>query len=63
MTPREERLAEALAVERIHGVASVAFIAGRVRDLAVAGDVAGVQRWREIAAAYDALNPEMRTSQ
>jgi len=63
MKPAEERLAEAMAVERIHGDKAVEFIASRVRDLAVAGDEAGVQRWREIAAAYDFLNPAERSTQ
>ncbi|UYY57101.1 DUF6961 family protein [Sphingomonas sp. S2-65] len=57
MTPEEKRLAEALAVERIHGDKAVEFIASPVRELALVGDEAGVERWREIAAAYDFLNP------
>lgn len=63
MTPQEERLAEALAVERMRGDKAVEFITSRVRDLALAGDEAGVQRWRDIAAVYDTLNPVERAEQ
>lgn len=55
MTPAEERLAEALAVERMHGDRAPLFVAERIGELAAAGDAAGVQRWREIAAQLDAL--------
>lgn len=63
MTSQEERLAEALAVERVHGVHAGEFITSRVRELALGGDQAGVQRWKEIAKAYSVLNPLLRTSQ
>ena len=36
--PQEERLAEALAVGRVHGKRSVEFMTRRGRDLALAGD-------------------------
>lgn len=63
MTPQEERLAEALWVERFYGDKAVEFIASRVRDLTTADDKAGVRRWREIAAAYDLINPAKRSTQ
>jgi transposase len=55
VTPERERWAEALAVERAHGSAAAAHIAHRVAVLAAQGDIAGVTRWRQIAARYDAL--------
>jgi hypothetical protein len=55
LTPDEERLAEALAVERMHGAGGPAFIAERIGALALAGDAAGVERWRAIAARYEQL--------
>jgi hypothetical protein len=55
LTPERERYAEALAVERIHGDQAPAFIAERIGALAMAGDQAGVQRWREIADRLDQL--------
>jgi hypothetical protein len=56
MTPDQERWAEALAVERMHGDDSPRFIAERIGELAIAGDWNGVERWREIAARYDQLH-------
>lgn len=50
MTLEEERWAEALAVVRTHGEEAVPHAAGRVAALSLAGDTAGVERWREIAA-------------
>lgn len=44
-------------MQRQHGDAAHAFIAGRVRGLVLAGDTAGVQRWREIASRVDQLQP------
>lgn len=55
MSPDEERLGEALAVERLHGAEGPEFIAERIGALALAGDVAGVERWRAIAAKYEQL--------
>jgi hypothetical protein len=55
MAPDEERMAEALAVERLHGANGAAFIAERIGDLALAGDFAGVERWKAIAARYEQL--------
>ena len=56
MTPERERLMEALAVERRHGDRAPAYIAERIGTLAAAGDLAGVERWREIAAQFDRLS-------
>jgi hypothetical protein len=55
MTPDEERWAEALAIERQHGAMAPVWIAERVGALALAGDLAGVARFREIAAKYEQL--------
>ena len=55
MTPDQERWAEALAVERQHGNNAPGFIAERVGALALAGDIRGVERWREIATKLDQL--------
>ncbi|WP_069064634.1 DUF6961 family protein [Sphingobium sp. RAC03] len=53
-----ERWAEALAVERQHGVAGGRFIAERIRHLALAGDEGGVARWLAIATRLDQLLDE-----
>jgi hypothetical protein len=42
-------------VERQHGEGAPAFIAERTGALALAGDVAGIARWNEIAARIDQL--------
>lgn len=55
MTPEQERWAEALAVDQRHGSMASAVIEERVRTLSLAGDEAGVARWREIAARHDQL--------
>lgn len=55
MTPADERLAEALAIERIHGDRAPVHIAERIGALALAGDEAGVARWKQIAANYETL--------
>ena len=55
MTPEEERLAEALAVERVHGEDAPDHVYERVKTLAEAGDMAGVRRWMEIADWLDRL--------
>ena len=57
MTPDEERLAEALAVERIHGDRALTFIYERVKALAEARDWDGVKRWMEIADWLQRLQP------
>lgn len=55
MSPDQERWAEALAVDRQHGAMAPAIIEERIRTLALAGDEAGVTRWREIAERYEQL--------
>lgn len=55
LTPQRERMAEAVAIERLHGDGAPAFIAGRIGALALAGDVAGVDRWKSIAAALQSI--------
>lgn len=55
MTPDQERWAEALAIERLHGADAPRWIAERVGALALAGDMAGVQRFRQIAERYEQL--------
>ena len=55
MTPEQELWACALLVERQHGEGTEAFIAERMRALACAGEMAGVERWRAIAARLDQM--------
>lgn len=55
MKPEEERWAEAVAIERQHGMMAPMWIAERIGALAMAGDLAGVARFREIAAKYEQL--------
>ena len=50
LTPEQERWAEALAVQRLQGQRAHVHVAERIGALALAGDAAGVQRWRDIAA-------------
>lgn len=49
MTPERELWACALLVERQHGDRAPLWIAERMGELALAGDMAGVERWRAIA--------------
>lgn len=55
MTQDQERWAEALAIERQHGENAPRFIAERIGALALAGDMEGVERWKEIAEARPTL--------
>ncbi len=55
MTPTNEHLAEALLVLKLHGEFAQAHVAERIGALALAGDAAGVERWREIAKAMDGV--------
>ena len=55
MTPEQERLAAALAIERIHGDGAPLFIAERLGAMALAGDAENLERWREIAVQLDRL--------
>ncbi len=49
MTPDQERWAEALAIERLHGDRAPVWVAERIGALALAGDAAGVERFQQIA--------------
>lgn len=51
MNPEEERLAEALVVERMYGELATAFVAERIGALALAGDAAGVSKITFFACA------------
>nr|WP_299857992.1 hypothetical protein [Sphingomonas bacterium] len=55
LTPEQARWAEALAVQRQHGESAPVFIAERVGALALSGDHAGIERWRQIARRLGAL--------
>ena len=59
LTPDQERWAEALAVECQHGEDAPQFIAERIGALALAGDMEGVERWREIASRLDEIRRSM----
>lgn len=55
MTPDHQRWSEALAIERQHGTDACRWVAERIGALALAGDQAGVERFKEIAAKLDEL--------
>jgi len=55
MTANQERWAEALAIEQMHGPGACAWVAGRIGDLVMKGDVAGIARFKAIAEKLDAL--------
>lgn len=55
MTPDQERWAEALQIERMYGNRAPLWIAERIGALALENNVAGVQRFREIAAKFELL--------
>jgi hypothetical protein len=61
MNPDQERYAEALAIERLHGPDAPRWIAERIGALALAGDVAGVARFQEIAIRLDQLRYTMQS--
>lgn len=50
LTPERHVWACAAAVEKQHGERAPLFVAERIGSLAVAGDTAGVEMWRAIAA-------------
>lgn len=56
MTPDEERWAEAMTIERMYGERAPHWIAERIGALALDGDVAGVARFRAIAARIALLH-------
>lgn len=55
LTEERHLWACALAVEKQHGADAPRFVAERIGALALAGDGAGVERWKAIAAKMDAL--------
>jgi len=55
LTFEKELWACALLVEREHGERAPLWIAERIGALALAGDAAGVERWKAIAACLDSL--------
>ena len=48
----------ALAIERQHGARAAVFVAERIGALALAGDAAGVERWKAVAARMARLVPQ-----
>lgn len=57
MTDEQHLWACALAVEKQHGKEAPLHVAERIGALALAGDMAGVERWKAIAAKMQALTP------
>ncbi|WP_294254855.1 hypothetical protein [uncultured Sphingomonas sp.] len=55
MTSEQERWDEALAVDRLHGPRAPLHVTERIGTLALADDLAGMARWKEIAARLDLL--------
>ncbi len=47
----------ALAIEKQHGDRAPVFVAERIGALALAGDAAGIERWKAIAARMERLAP------
>jgi hypothetical protein len=58
VTPGRQIMAEALAIEQRHGDNGPTYIAEQIGAVALRGDVAGIARWKAIAAAYDSLRPQ-----
>ncbi|GAA0294507.1 hypothetical protein GCM10009087_00340 [Sphingomonas oligophenolica] len=56
-------MAEALAVWRTHGERSAIHVAERIGALAINGDIAGVERWQQIAARLEPLLAARQTHQ
>lgn len=63
MTADQERWAEALAVDRTHGGEAPRYVAERIGALALAGDVNGLARWKEIAARLNTLIMSRKSAQ
>jgi hypothetical protein len=55
MTPDQERWAEAATIMRQRGDGAPRWIAERIGALALAGDTAGVERFREIARRVEQM--------
>lgn len=62
MPTDRERWAEALAIEKWKGEGAPLYVAERIGALALAGDEAGVARFKEIAAVMDRLRRKTITS-
>lgn len=58
MNRDEEVLAAALWVKQAHDAAAPVFIAEQIGALALRGDAAGIERWKTIAATFQALGGE-----
>jgi hypothetical protein len=63
LVPTEDQLrwAEALKIEQIHGDSAPVWVAERKRALALAGDTAGVERFRQIAARLGQLRATLQS--
>lgn len=57
MRPDEERWAEALQIEKMHGADARAWVEHRLASLRAAGDEAGVRRFCQISACLAKLTP------
>ncbi len=55
MTPERELWAVATLIEQQQGNDAPVWIAQRISELALAGDMAGVERWKAIAGKLDQL--------
>ncbi|SOB88046.1 hypothetical protein SAMN06297144_3184 [Sphingomonas guangdongensis] len=55
MTEDQERWAEALAIEQLHGERAKAWVAERIAVFREAGDSKGVERFSILAACLDQL--------
>jgi len=55
VTEEQHLWACALAIEKQHGNDAPLHVAERIGALALAGDMAGVERWKAIAAKMQAL--------
>lgn len=55
LTDEQELWGCALAIEKQHGDNAPVWIAQRIGELALAGEMEGVELWRAIAAKLDAI--------
>lgn len=60
MTRDQERWAEAIAIEKLHGERAPVWVAERIGTLALAGDGEGVVRFKEIAARLETMRHNSR---
>ena len=61
MTPNATAWACALNVLKEHGDRAAVFVCERIGALASAGDMAGVEIWKDIALRLDQLEPNGRS--